>query len=183
MHKDSTIIIGSHSFNAPRGVVQGSVLSPFLFNVYLDEALKSNKKLEKVRSRGDLLAFADDMLVLSNSKPEMAEIIRCLDNLHHDWNLRMNKTKSQILTKDQVESIEGVPCMQQVKYLGVPVHVDLQEQRKVAKTSIERNLGFLRWKLKHVDVNIKDTLTCALARSILISVSYTHLTLPTKRIV
>ena len=87
------------------------MLSPFLFNVYLDEALKSSKKLEKVRFRGDLLAFADDMLVLSNSKPEMAEIIRCLDNLHHDWNLRMNKTKSQILTKDQVESIEGVPCM------------------------------------------------------------------------
>ena len=38
----------------------------------------------------------------------------------------------------------------------------------MAKTSIERNLGFLRWKLKHVDVNIKDTFTCALARSILI---------------
>ena len=80
----------------------------------------------------------------------------------------MNKIKSQILTKDSVTDIEGVPCMQQVKYLGVPVHVDLQEQRKLAKESIERNLSYLRWKLKHVDVNIKDTLTCALARSILV---------------
>ena len=80
----------------------------------------------------------------------------------------MNKIKSQILTKDSVTDIEGVPCMQQVKYLGVPVHVDLQEQRKLAKESIERNLSYLRLKLKHVDVNIKDTLTCALARSILV---------------
>ena len=46
---------------------QGSVLSPMLCNVYLEEAIKSPKKLNEVRSRGDLLAFADDMLVMSNS--------------------------------------------------------------------------------------------------------------------
>jgi hypothetical protein len=37
-----------------------------LFNVYLEEAIKSSNKLEEVRSRGDLLAFADDILVMSN---------------------------------------------------------------------------------------------------------------------
>ncbi|MFN9904885.1 MAG: hypothetical protein ACK56F_02010, partial [bacterium] len=76
----------------------------------------------------------------------MAEIIRHLDGLQQEWNLRMNKGKSQVLTKDSIEAIEGVPCMQQVKYLGVPIHVDLLEQRKLAKTSIERNLNYLRWK-------------------------------------
>jgi hypothetical protein len=81
MHQHSTIKIGNYCFDAPRGVVQGAVLSPFLFNVYLDEALKSSKKLKEVRDRGDLLAFADDMLILTNSKPEMGEIIRCLEQL------------------------------------------------------------------------------------------------------
>jgi hypothetical protein len=44
------------------GILQGSVLSSVLFNVYLKEAIKSSNNFEEKRSRGDLLAFADDML-------------------------------------------------------------------------------------------------------------------------
>ena len=57
--------------NAEMGLPQGSILSPVLFNVYLEEALKSSRKLEDLRRRGDLLAFADDMLVMSNSQSEI----------------------------------------------------------------------------------------------------------------
>ena len=57
--------------DAQMGPPQGSILSPVLFNVYLEEALKSSRKLEDMRRREDLLAFADDMLVMSNSQPEI----------------------------------------------------------------------------------------------------------------
>ena len=78
-------------------------------------------------SRGDLLAFADDMLILTNSKAEMAQAIQELDNLSGVWNLRLNKAKSQVLTEENVSDIAGIPCVTHVKYLGVPIHLDQRE--------------------------------------------------------
>ena len=75
MYQRSQVIIGKHSFSADLGVVQGGVLSPMLFNVYLEEALGTTSKLREMVSRGDLLAFADDMLILTNSKAEMTQAI------------------------------------------------------------------------------------------------------------
>jgi Reverse transcriptase (RNA-dependent DNA polymerase) len=99
-------------------------MSPMLFNVYLEEALNTSQKLKDMRSRGDLLAFADDMLILTDSKAEMEEAIKELSKLEARWNLKLNKKKSQVITKDTTPDIEGVPCMQQVKYLGVPIHTN-----------------------------------------------------------
>ena len=69
-----------------------------LFNVYLEETLGTTEKLKEMGRRGDLLAFADDMLILTNSKEEMAQAIKELESLNGVWNLRLNKAKSQVLT-------------------------------------------------------------------------------------
>ena len=97
------------------------MLSPMLFNVYLEEALGTTQKLREMVSRGDLLAFADDMLIMTNSRAEMTQAIQELDALSGAWNLRLSKSKSQVLTEDTSSDIAGVPCVNQVKYLGVPI--------------------------------------------------------------
>ena len=84
------------------GLPQGSILSPVLFNVYLEEAIKSSNKLESMRARGDLLAFADDMLVMTNAVGELRMAIDALESLRDKWNLRLNKKKSEILTREAV---------------------------------------------------------------------------------
>ena len=40
------------------------------------------------------------------------------------WNLKLNKTKLQVLIEEKLTDIADIPCALQVKYLGVPVHVD-----------------------------------------------------------
>ena len=82
-----------------------------LFNVYLEEALSTSTKLSEMRKRGDLLAFADDMLILTNSKVELGEAIRELEGLNREWHLTLNKDKSQVLTKEKDAEVEGIPCM------------------------------------------------------------------------
>ena len=66
------------------------MLSPMLFNVYLEEALNSSAKLLAMRKRGDLLAFADDMLILTNCKAELEEAIKEIELLAPEWSLKMN---------------------------------------------------------------------------------------------
>ena len=80
-----------------------------------------------MRSRGDLLAFADDILVMSNSQHEIEMIINEFTSLNEKWNLRLNKKKSEILTSGELEEINGVKCSKIVKYLGVKVSIDRKE--------------------------------------------------------
>jgi retron-type reverse transcriptase len=103
LHRNSIIEVGTSSLNAEMGLPQGSVLSPVLFNVYLEEALNSSELLQGMRRRGDLLAFADDMLVMSSQKGEIEQAITELTSLQLKYNLRLNKKKSEILTAEKEE--------------------------------------------------------------------------------
>jgi hypothetical protein len=136
------------------GLPQGSILSPVLFNVYLEEALKSSRKLEDMRRRGDLLAFADDMLVMSNSQHEVEEVVEELATLNQNWNLRLNKKKSEILTNEDLPEIGGIKCVKVVKYLGVRVAVDKKEQNRVTREQIDKNIKILRWRLGRADSDV-----------------------------
>ena len=51
------------------------------------------------------MAFADDMLVMSNQKGEIENAINEMASLQAKYNLSLNKKKSEILTAEMVERI------------------------------------------------------------------------------
>ena len=65
LHLFQKLKIGERSVQTFRGVAQGSVLSPLLFNKYLNQALRSSHVLSSALSRGDLIAYADDIVILT----------------------------------------------------------------------------------------------------------------------
>ena len=81
-------------------------------------------------------------------------IIEELAKVQEEWNLRLNKKKSEILTTVEKEEINGIRCTTAVKYLGVRVTVDKKQQLKVSKEQINKNTSLLRWRLKNVDVDV-----------------------------
>ena len=107
-----------------------------------------------MRRRGDLLAFADDMLIISNQKGEIEQAINEMASLQMKYNLRLNKKKSEILTAEKEEEIGGIRCTKMVKYLGVKINADVKLQRKTAKEQIYRNLNTLKWRLREAEPDV-----------------------------
>ena len=54
------------------------------------------------------------MLVMTNNQSELAMMIDELGKLQQQWNLRLNKRKSEILTKEDIQEVNGINCVKNV---------------------------------------------------------------------
>lgn len=102
LHLRQWVTIGDEKVELKYGVAQGSVLAPFLFNVYLEETINSSPQLSQMARRGDLKAYADDILAQLDSAAEALAILSVFDKVEQHWNLKLNKKKCEILAfKDE----------------------------------------------------------------------------------
>ena len=83
-----------------RGVRQGCILSPTLYNIYAGEALKEfgrSKGTTIGRARVTRLMYADDTAMLSDTKEELKELIEELMEKRKDFGLTINFKKTKIM--------------------------------------------------------------------------------------
>ena len=92
-------------FEYARGVRQGCILNPLLFNLYLNELpnlIKDSTSLTdpfilpngtKLRT----LLYADDLILLSKSKQGLQNCINNVASFYNTWQLSVNQKKTKIM--------------------------------------------------------------------------------------
>ena len=90
-------------FNYCKGVRQGCILSPMLFNLYLNEipSRLDNNDTDGILlpngSRLNCLLYADDLVLISNSTKGLQNALTILSQFYEDWLLNVNAKKTKIL--------------------------------------------------------------------------------------
>ena len=151
------------------GVRQGGILSPFLFNFYIDAIIRDVSAMEDGCTLGvvkmNIMAYADDIVLLGASLNEMDNLYRRLSSLLLDHKLVINKDKCKCLVfgkksiRNDVNTIslgeDELELVTTYKYLGHYIEGNLSDVKDIefrlnkfyaSSNSLLRN--FL-----HVDLN------------------------------
>jgi hypothetical protein len=119
LYSNMNITVGKQKVKIYKGVMQGSILSPALFNIFLEPLLV---ELSNELGYKQVLAYADDLAICINSLFQLNEAARIV----RDWCTRMgvplNTRKSGILNiRSKKNSLKLVPGKE---YVGIPVKTE-----------------------------------------------------------
>ena len=130
--------------NVNRGVLQGGILSPWLFNIYIDDLVTSLKTVSF-----EVLAYADDLAVICKNKAELNKVIDLLEGWATSNEIAVNRKKSGILVIDNdrndMHHHRGYPVKMTYKYLGIKLNNQLsplsglEETKKKLAVYLMRN--------------------------------------------
>jgi len=99
----------SEWFSVKKGVRQGCILSPYLFNILAEMVMKET--LDRFQGGLQLggrmvtnLCYADNIILLATSKAELQELVDSLDRVSRKYSLLTNVDKTKVMASD------GIAC-------------------------------------------------------------------------
>ena len=141
--KDLVGGLTSEEFEVCRGVRQGCTLSPWLFNLFMDNVMREARECfegEVQLSTGEVgvLPFADDMVVMADSKEGLQHNLKTVSDRLNKWELKINWRKTKVMRvardREEFEVKIGDEVIEQVytmKYLGVMVSKDGSVEKEI----------------------------------------------------
>ena len=91
----------SQTFTSHVGLKQGCNLSPTLFNLFINDFISSIKDDPKSPKLGNILInclfYADDLVLIANSKEDLQNLVNKLYDFSTKWFLEVNTTKTKSL--------------------------------------------------------------------------------------
>ncbi len=144
LYSRNTIRLGEVTVTPNMGVAQGSLISPALFNIYM-ESLFQELQLKLGLEEEDLLGYADDILIIVDDLGKAQNVIRLLKAWSASQNMKLNAKKSGIVefinrrSKPKLIGQEfcDLPICKEYKYLGL---------RLTNKLSLQNQLSFIKYK-------------------------------------
>ena len=162
----------SEEFEVKRGVRQGCVLSPMLFNLYTENIFREG--LNGVRMGGEEfsnLRYADDTVLIADSAKELQKLVDEVKNRSLVKGLKMNvkKTKTMVIRKNvksrcKVEITVDGKVLEQVKqylYLGHIItedgkcEVEIKRRIEIARSNFISMKNLLTSRTLHLNTRKK----------------------------
>ena len=141
-----------------KGVMQGSLLSPTLFNIFV------NDLIQDLEQKGLTMAYADDIAALYEGKPKLDNVIEVVESWAKRNKIGINYLKSGItaLGKCSMEMkkalrYRGFPVVREYKYMGITVsdRLSVREHLKNLKEIFRQYLE-RRTKLNSKHCTVKN---------------------------
>ena len=117
-----------HWFQIGKGVCQGCILSPCLFNLYA-EYLMLNAGLDEAqagikiaRRNTNNLRYADDTTLMAESKEELKSLLMRVNEESEKADLKLNIQKTKVIASGSITSWQNNENSDRFYFLGLQNH-------------------------------------------------------------
>ena len=144
----------SNTFDITSGVKQGGILSPFLFNMYVNDLIEECVKLNNGAKMGSenvsIISYCDDINLISSSIKHAQILLNVCENYGRQWKLKFNIKKTNFMSFGNVqikhpkflfnnEFIEEKQSMKILGYLFTKKYYDSSDHLKMKFEKVRKS--------------------------------------------